>query len=449
MFNQDMYSGPFALWQDLRQFITQTKLNLLSESEEKYVLVDFKKEKTKLTASNPVENLPEELVWFIRHSAQFIRKIISKHEGDQCDCSRLSWTGAGAAYLGTGIERWIIANELGRSLKIDEEKIINGFGKDIIGILSFLSQTSQRRYEKNMPHLTVEYDPKNSSENNYGVLGKKILDEYHALLRLCRDGHTILVVREGLYIVDILDDVALDRDRIAYGDTPIPKRLMHLQQRTQKKESAIIFNLNPNATIEIICQGKTLFRFVNGVWRFLLLDEAFDIINSEMGDKGDALVAHNIISLALDLADRGEGALLFLCNEPTDDVINKLILPGEGLIKTIPGMPYQELTVRTRFTQLIGSRKLNLKDKLYYKITPLLSDLCSIDGCTVFTYNGELLGFGCIVQQAPVNPKTVSRAEGSRTSAAKQISKKGIAIKVSSDGVAILYIHGKEWGNIW
>ena len=124
-------------------------------------------------------------------------------------------------------------------------------------------------------------------------------------------------------------------------------------------------------------------------------------------------------------------------------------MPGEGLIRSIPGIPFQELTARTRFTQLVGSRNLNLSRRLYHNMTPLLLDICSIDGCTIFSYQGELLGFGCIVNQAPLKEVKISSDEGSRTTAAKQISKWGIALKISSDGTANLYIGGKEWGILW
>jgi hypothetical protein len=161
-------------------------------------------------------------------------------------------------------------------------------------------------------------------------------------------------------------------------------------------------------------------------------------------------VAHNFLALALDLADRGEGALLFLCDEPTTEVLDTLLDSRDGLIRELPGLPYQELSARTRFTQLVGLQRLSLRKDAYRNLNPLLRDVCSIDGATVFSYKGDLLGFGCIVRlntdSAPQRDPLSYRQEGARSAAAKAISRRGIAIKVSTDGDATLFLNGDDWG---
>jgi hypothetical protein len=98
---------------------------------------------------------------------------------------------------------------------------------------------------------------------------------------------------------------------------------------------------------------------------------------------------------------------------------------------------------------MVGYRRLSLGKKFYSQITPLLKDICCIDGATVFSYNGELLGFGCMVKSSSDSRSKEPEPEGARSTAAIQASQNGIAIKVSSDGDAWLYIKGKKWGAVF
>jgi hypothetical protein len=150
----------------------------------------------------------------------------------------------------------------------------------------------------------------------------------------------------------------------------------------------------------------------------------------------------------MDLADRAEGALLFLCAEPTDEVLSRLVDPPESIIREINSRPYQELTARTRFTLMVGRRRLSLGRRVYHQITPLLRDVCGIDGATVFTFGGDLLAFGSIVKQSVVGgtPFGGTFPEGARTTAAREISHHGIASKISADGDAWLWIRGQRIG---
>jgi hypothetical protein len=96
---------------------------------------------------------------------------------------------------------------------------------------------------------------------------------------------------------------------------------------------------------------------------------------------------------------------------------------------------------------MVGSRKLKLSGRPFHDITPLLREVCSIDGATVFSYSGDLLGFGCLVRLgAPERPDGPLQIEGARSTAAKRVSQRGLAVKVSADGDAILFIGGEEWG---
>jgi hypothetical protein len=421
----------YALWHELRQFIPQAQLNL----EKKQPIGNFTLAKIQghyLTSKKEKSELPFRLTEFCRHSADYLE-----------DPNRnVKWGTGGSAIMGIGLERLLIANELWRrsTRTIPQDT----WEEDITGILSFFSQTSQRRYEKERPQLTIEYDPHNNSAAHYGVLGKPLLDDYRALLRLCRNAHTRLVVKAGLVIVGLEADPAYHESRI-----PLPPQLLHLHQAASKTD-VVIFNLNQDGSQEILYDRATsAFRLTNGVWHLLLTHEALEAMERVMHDGWHESVARNALLLALELAHAGEGALIFLCEEPTDAVLQELLHHGEGLIRKDLGMPVQELTVRTRFTQLIGDKGISLAEVSYNGVTPLLRDLCGIDGATVFSYSGELLGFGCLVKQQVKRSEDGSRAEGARTAAAKIVSGKGIALKVSSDGTATLFYGGEEWGVVW
>ena len=424
----------YYTWHELRNFVSQTALRVEPKVEIPKQLYKFEDD-VFLASDEPADRLPSKLLRFIRDAARFV-----EHNQES-----IKWkSAAGPALDGFGLERQIIANEISIHKRHPADV---QFVDDIIGILSFFSQTSQRRYEKAMPQLTVAYHPDSTAEEDYGQLGKPILDEYRALLKLCKDAHTVIVVRRGLIIANILDDVQV-RGKLSPFQVPVPPRLAHLQQLSLE-DKPLVFNLNPNATQEIMVDGNVVFRFVNGAWKYLLLDEALHRIRENIGACGSDDVALNYIMLALDLSDHGEGALLYLCDEPTTEVLETLFHSDEGLIRAIPGLPFQELTVRTRFTQLIGKRGLGLSGKPYSEISPLLRDLCGIDGCTIFSYSGQLLGFGCIARQAGRADNESQVSEGARTAAAKHISRNGMAIKVSTDGTATLYVGGKEWGILW
>jgi hypothetical protein len=427
--NTGLTEVPYALWHELRQFIPQAKLNLEKKQPAAHLTL-AKIQGQYLTSTKDRAELPFRLVEFCEHSAEYLED------------RNVKWGAGGSAIMGIGLERLLIANELWRrsTRTIGRET----WEEDITGILSFFSQTSQRRYEQELPQLTIEYDPHNRSTAHYGVLGKPLLDDYRALLRLCRNAHTRLVVKTGLIIVGLEADPTHHESRI-----PLPPQLLHLQQAASKTD-CVIFNLNQDGSQEVLYdKAASAFRLTNGVWHLLLTHEALEAMETVMHYGSHESVARNALMLALDLAHSGEGALIFLCEEPTDDVLEDLLHHGEGLIRKDLGMPVQELTVRTRFTQLIGDKGISLAEVPYSGVTPLLRDLCGIDGATVFSYSGELLGFGCLVRQKAKRGEDGSRAEGARTAAAKIVSSKGIALKVSSDGTATLFYGGDEWGVVW
>lgn len=436
----------YALWHELRQFVPQAHLNLeKTRPKGNHVVAQIQNQY--LTSKKDKSELPDRLLVFCEHSAHYLEE---KRE--------VVWGAGGSAIRGIGLERLLISNELWQ--RSSRHTDCQQWERDVTGILSFFSQASQRRYEKERPQLTIEYSPHDPSYGHYGVLGKPLLDDYRALLRLCRDANTRIVVKTGLVIVGIEDSRSDHNPRI-----PLPPQLLHLQDAATRQD-VVVFNLNQDGSQEILCQGTSTFRLTNGAWHLLLTQEALAAMEATMErSRPRQSVARNALMLALDLAYSGEGALIFLCEEPSDEVLKSLLHHDEGLIKKDLDMPVQELTVRGRFTQLIGDKGISLAEVAYSDLTPLLKDLCGIDGATVFSYSGELLGFGCLVKQQPhkmpndhqqgtmmtvqKTSEDSSRPEGARTAAAKTVSAKGIALKVSSDGTSTLFCQGEEWGVVW
>ena len=430
-----MTSAGFAAWHELRQFVSQTELDLIKAAPVSSTLFPFKDGYT-LISRHDVEAMSDALVRFLRDGARLVEE----------KANLISWNSGGPAIDGIGLERHLIANELLQRLKRSLAPIEPAaFTADVTGVLSFLSQVSQRRYEQVAPQFTVVYYPQNRDErpSPFGSLGKPLLDDYKALLRLCRDGRSGLAVGQGLRVIGFEDT----SDATSSERTPLlPRRLAPLGFK-RSGTPRIVFNLNENGTQEVLLGDEAVFRYASGRWRLVLIVDALKQIQNTLRPTGKERVARNVLALAQDLADAGEGALLFLCERPTTDVLRHLLFP-DGLIGGVPGPQLQERTARERFTELVGSRAISLDVSSLNECSPLLRNICGIDGSTVFSYAGQLLGFGCIVRQR-ASARDRGAAEGARTTAAKTVSSEGIALKISSDGTANLYIAEQEWGAIW
>jgi hypothetical protein len=431
----------YAVTYDLRHFVAHANLVVARGDTGRAPLHEFRNGSI-LTVTDSTF-LPPPVKEFVVRSARLTEALV--------DADRLRIGPAGASVEGVGLERVLIAFELAHMYQQqDLDFWTNGSStwlRDITHLLSFFSQTAQRRYEKATGQLTVAYYPEAApSDAEFGQLGKPLLDEYKAFLRLCRDAHTVLVVHRDSVISGLKSDLVATVFPDNFQIAPVPPRLEHLCRMPEKPKEPIVFNLNSNGSMEILAKSKLVFRRVNNVWRFATLDGALDLIKSELTAVGGAepgLVARNFLSLALDLADRGEGALLFLCDEPTVEIFSELFDSLEGVISTVPRFPAHEIPARARFTRLVGDQKLSLRAGPFGQLSPLLADVCSIDGATVFSYGGDLLGFGCIVRLPAVS--LPGKKEGARSAAAKAVSAKGVAIKVSTDGDATLFLHGQEW----
>ena len=436
----------YAVLHELQRFAAHAHLKSTREGPDLHTLCGFS-DGTYLTAASKA--VDPSLHEFIRRSA--------KLTDDLANDKRLTTGPAGPSVDGVGLERILIAYDLAsRYGEQDHDEWLTGssvWRQDISHILSFFSQMAQRRYEKSTAQMTVAYYPTPARGSvGYGQLGKSLLDEYKALLRLCRDAHTVLVIHRGSIISDLASSFGGSMKETDSPDiAPIPPRLGHLRNLpTEDGLYPVVFNLNTNGSMEILANSELAFRRVNNVWRFTNLRGALEAIRNELAPLSDNpnQVAHNFLALALDLADSGEGALLFLCNEPTTEVLDGLLDSRDGVIRKLPGLPYQELSARTRFTQLVGQQRLSLQKGPYRQLSPLLRDVCSIDGATVFSYRGDLLGFGCIVRLDSPLPRDPldHRQEGARSAATKAISRRGVAIKVSTDGDATLFLPSGEWG---
>lgn len=72
---------------------------------------------------------------------------------------------------------------------------------------------------------------------------------------------------------------------------------------------------------------------------------------------------------------------------------------------------------------------------------PLVRRVLSSDGATIISRSGELLWFGCIVDNSKLAAKGV---KGTGETAAKELAKNGLAIKVSQDGAIKVFLNGRD-----
>ncbi len=431
--------APFAVFSELRRFIEHPAIQLQEKLTGANTLHAFA-DGLCIEGSEPRDKTGEATRQFVKQSALFVQR----HE----DGVRV--TNDGAVIDADRLDRLLVANYLRDLCKVPIEH--EGWWlEDVLGVLSFLSNASKRRYEHSAPEIAIAYYPTLTGQVTYGRLGRALLDDYKALLRLGNSETAIVIERHGTVI-----DLQSMQPGVGSGKLlPVPPRLVKLRQLTCVKDYGVrpvVFTLNRNGTCDVLACGSLVFRLVNNEWRFIDIQSVLCELFAELDgcSRKPDLIVRNLLTMAMELADQGDGALLFLCREPTDDVLGRIVVPSSSLVRRSSPSPKDELDTRSKFTHLIGSKDDLTLSQGFADIPRLLRDVCGVDGATVFTYDGLLRGFGCTVSNNTDNLEaSVTTAEGSGANAAKQISHYGCSIKVSADGDATLFMDGEKRGKFY
>ncbi len=199
---------------------------------------------------------------------------------------------------------------------------------------------------------------------------------------------------------------------IAYLPSPpsvqyAPHRLGSIAEWCHDQRVAIV--LNRNGEVLIFKDKKLQFAKRRGAWRYY----AHDSVVKRLG-VGNASLRRAVYESCLDVSFARSGGCIAVLNKT-----------GRSKVaKSIDGKDFIERDEQTR-TKLLGRAIKKSFQKLDRR---LRQELLSMDGATVLTRTGKVLTAGAIVRVPG------GSTGGGRRAAAMQLSKLGLAIKISADG---------------
>ena len=137
------------------------------------------------------------------------------------------------------------------------------------------------------------------------------------------------------------------------------------------------------------------------------------------------------ISSVIKISDKVYYALIFhVLNCSKNDISSIIWIPQDSNPKSI------EKLIRNKSS--LTRKKINIKEAMNES---LVSRLLSSDGATVINIDGEVLYYGCIVDNNAIENGGVT---GTGESAAKILAKNGIAFKISQDGMIKLFLNDRN-----
>lgn len=229
----------------------------------------------------------------------------------------------------------------------------------------------------------------------------------------------------------------------------VPLRFLHtVQQFVPQKygkagsDKVGIFLLN-NGDILVVKNGSTKFVKRNLQWLSMnnsafIASLGFD--RPEPDNNLNALLA-NIYASVLDVSFSHSGGLIAIV-DPTKisqlldqkvlNPYNELSLADDEALSKSRELgfdpPKKEQQIRRKLlTQLLGDKTFSNTDR------KLRSELIALDGACIVGINGKIYSCGAIIQNDS------GSSSGGRSSAAKKLSRYGVAIKISTDGYIEVY----------
>lgn len=204
---------------------------------------------------------------------------------------------------------------------------------------------------------------------------------------------------------------------LAYEDLPNPTApspsapywLRHIAAWTQVTADRIAFTLNRHGEILVIRSGQLVFARRGGEWAHFVHDAN---VKSMPAPHRKAL-REAIYASCLDVSFSRTGACLGVlakqsaiptCLDARDDLA-KGTTPKSRLLRSMLGQPFGSLDRRRRMQAL------------------------ALDGAMILDYSGRIVAAGAILNSIASNA-----GGGGRLAAARELSKHGVSLKVSSDG---------------
>ncbi len=201
-----------------------------------------------------------------------------------------------------------------------------------------------------------------------------------------------------------------------------PFRLSAVSQWANKSRIALV--LNRNSEILIFKDRMIQFAKRRGKWRYY----PHDSIIMCLGPGNTKLLRQAIYESCLDISFGRSGGCLAWIDENNGQKLSKLIDPDD-LIEN-------HSKTRTKLLRNIVKKKFHLLDRR------LRQELLAMDGATILDHKGNVLSAGAIVK---VPGGSIG---GGRRAAAVQLSKLGLAVKISADGPITGFKNKQEIFNV-
>jgi len=167
----------------------------------------------------------------------------------------------------------------------------------------------------------------------------------------------------------------------------------------------------------------------SGRWMLWRHTELLDRIRQSWHTRGrgDQLgqVIAAVYRVALELVTRRSGGLLVVAS--TRDGGRKLVASRGDLLGST-----RRIAEERRLDASLAGQLVHRADRR------IMADLASVDGALIVDRSGRLIAFGAMVKSS-----SSSVTQGARSRAAVAASRRGLAMKVSSDGGISVYRHGR------
>lgn len=184
--------------------------------------------------------------------------------------------------------------------------------------------------------------------------------------------------------------------------------------------SRVAIVLNRNGELLVFKDRKLQFARRRGAWRYY----PHDSVVSRLGFGNTASLRRAVYESCLDVSFARTGGCVAVIGQKALRKLDRALAPGE-LIK-------QRANTRTKLLSSVITKKFQALDRR------LRQAIVSMDGATVLSNTGEVLTAGSIVRVPG------GSTGGGRRAAAIQLSKIGVALKISADGPITGFKKGKE-----
>ena len=263
------------------------------------------------------------------------------------------------------------------------------------------------------------------------------LTSIKSFYRLADGVRTVFLANADGRLLDIVDIVRWSSQACGGGESDTPcARGYEAHARATRNNGHVCAVLSPTREIKIFAEGAQVFSFRGAAWHLLDIAAKYrlwvDAVRNEP-------LAQRIFQTALNLADRRDGALFVVLDDPAI-AAPQLIAPLDRLDVPMPPMSEGDAPSRRHLMHLLEGRSATELDPT------VLAALASLDGATVVDRSGRLCAAGAILRHPPMDEFVQEGViEGARTTAAMAASRFGPVLKVSEDGVITFFDGRRVW----